>query len=129
MPAPHPAAPAHAKALPPLLLSPAQRLQLEGLVRSACSAEEVVRRARIVLLSAEGHGPGAICRQLGITPPTVRLWRDRFTAHGVEGLQTIVRDACAARQRRQRERSPVMPAALLGRSAIERMSQVLLGGA
>lgn len=44
------------------------------------------RRARIVLLSAEGWGPTAVASEIGCSKQTVITWRERYRAGGVKGL-------------------------------------------
>ena len=44
----------------------------------------MVKRARIVLASAQGHSNAQIVRELGISVDTVRLWRDRWA--GLQGI-------------------------------------------
>src|SRR5437879_8133022 len=46
----------------------------------------MVLRARIVLGAAEGHSNNRLAKQLGITRPTVLLWRKRYVQAGVSGL-------------------------------------------
>jgi len=46
----------------------------------------MVRRARIVLLAAEGVASTRIAREVGVSLPTVLLWRSRFAEHGLDGL-------------------------------------------
>jgi len=64
----------------------ADRDELERLVRDRNIAQKVVCRARIVLLAAEGLPAGAIAAASGKSQLTVRRWRRRFLAKGVEGL-------------------------------------------
>lgn len=68
---------------PAAALDPAVRAELER--RSGCQGPQA-RRARIVLLSAQGATTRQIAQALGLSPPTVRLWRGRFEAEGLEGL-------------------------------------------
>jgi transposase len=67
-----------------------QRKRLLSLVRSGKTPQKVVMRARLVLLAADGTPNNATAKELGISRPTVLLWRDRFTRRGVPGL---LRDA------------------------------------
>ena len=46
----------------------------------------VSRRARIVLLAAEGQANSRISEVVGVSVPTVLVWRDRYEAKGVAGL-------------------------------------------
>ena len=48
--------------------------------------QRVVERANIVLCSAEGRSGSAICREVGVSRPTVTQWLDRYEAGGVEEL-------------------------------------------
>jgi transposase len=43
-------------------------------------------RAEIVLLAGAGDANNRIARRLGVTVDTVRTWRDRFAAAGLDGL-------------------------------------------
>ena len=70
----------------PITIAPADRAELERLVRDRNTAQKVVWRARIVLLAAEGLPAFAIAAATGKSQLTVRRWRRRFMAKGVEGL-------------------------------------------
>jgi transposase len=70
----------------PITISAADSDRLEQLVRDRNTAQKVVWRARIVLLSAEGLAAGAIASATGKSQLTVRRWRRRFLAKGVDGL-------------------------------------------
>jgi putative transposase len=48
------------------------------------SEQQVVLRARIVLLAAHGSTNAEIARELGVHVDTVRLWRDRWV--GLQGI-------------------------------------------
>jgi transposase len=43
-------------------------------------------RARIVLAAGDGEGTSAIARRIGVSRPTVILWRDRYVEAGLDGL-------------------------------------------
>jgi transposase len=73
-----------------LKIAPADRRRLEAWVRAGTTPQRVARRARIVLLAAEGASARAIARRLEITPHTAMLWRRRYQR---EGAQTLWRDA------------------------------------
>src|SRR5580765_8455213 len=66
-------------------LSEEQRTELEKVVRSRRTPQAVAQRARIVLLTADGVGPGAIGEQLGMSQPTIRRWRARYVEQGLPG--------------------------------------------
>lgn len=62
------------------------REQLEAWLRSSTARKSLAERARIVLLSAEGQSAETIGSKLDVTTRTVYKWRQRYRAHGVEGL-------------------------------------------
>jgi transposase len=66
------------------------RERLERLVRDRNTPQKVVWRARIVLLAGSGLTAEAIAAAAGKSLLTVRRWRRRYAALGVEGL---LRDA------------------------------------
>src|SRR5574337_578264 len=70
----------------PITIGAADRDELERLVRDRNTAQKVVWRARIVLLAADGLQAGAIATATDKSQLTVRRWRRRFLARGVEGL-------------------------------------------
>jgi len=55
--------------------------------RSRSLPLRVVQRARIVQMAADGQENQEIARTLGISRPTVQLWRQRFLALRLEGLK------------------------------------------
>ncbi|MDG9710602.1 IS630 family transposase [Streptomyces sp. DH10] len=66
----------------------------ERLVRTICSPKSQVRavlRARIVLAAADGRANGVIARELAVSVNTVRKWRGRFAAGGLDGLRDAER--------------------------------------
>ncbi len=44
---------------------------------SGATEESKRRRARILVLAAEGHSNTEIGRRAGVSLPTVRMWRER----------------------------------------------------
>ena len=70
----------------PIAIKAADADRLARLVRDRNTAQKVVWRARIVLLAGEGLGAGAIAAATGKSQLTVRRWRRRFLAKGVDGL-------------------------------------------
>ena len=58
---------------PPVDLSPPEQQGLDALVRRHTAPQQVVVRARIVLLAAEGLNNSQIARHLGLDVDTVRL--------------------------------------------------------
>jgi transposase len=69
-----------------ILISVADRERLERLVRDRNTPQKVVWRARIVLLASDGLTAGAIAAAAGKSVLTVRRWRRRYMAKGVDGL-------------------------------------------
>jgi|SRR5580692_4932977 hypothetical protein len=66
-----------------LVLDAELREQLETLVNSRSLPAGLVRRAKIILLSASGKTNREIARQLETSKVTVSLWRCRFLKHGM----------------------------------------------
>jgi len=69
-----------------LAVAPQDRALLEGLMHGRTTAQKVALRARIVLGASEGRSNAQLAKQLGITRPTVLLWRARYAQAGVAGL-------------------------------------------
>jgi transposase len=74
-------------AAPALLLGADQTDVLSTWSRSRALPQRQVLRARIVLLAAEGVPNTSIAARLGCSQPTARLWRERFAAAGIAGLE------------------------------------------
>ena len=71
----------------PVLLSAGERTTLNKHVRGATTPWRDRLRAQIVLAAARGHPNARIAAGLGISVDTVRKWRGRFAARGLDGLQ------------------------------------------
>jgi transposase len=69
-----------------ILISEADRERLERFVRDRNTPQKVVWRSRIVLLAADGLQAIAIAAETGKSVLTVRRWRRRYVAKGVDGL-------------------------------------------
>jgi transposase len=63
-----------------------QRRELEALVSRSNATAGLVRRARVVLLSADGVSGREIAGRLALSPEQVSRIRARFSAEGVPGL-------------------------------------------
>jgi DNA-directed RNA polymerase specialized sigma24 family protein len=63
------------------------RAALEALTRRTTVAVGVARRARIVLLAADGVPLDRIARQLGVDRNVVRTWVDRYRGGGRAALR------------------------------------------
>jgi len=75
----------------PLVVSEADRVTLESWVRSSSLKSGLARRARIVLLAAEGLSNTDIAKRVGVSRPTVLLWRGRYETGGVAALEDLDR--------------------------------------
>ena len=69
-----------------IVLSDGERLDLESRVRRRKSSHGTARRARIILLAADGLSNTAIAEKLGVSRLTVGTWRRRFAERRLEGL-------------------------------------------
>jgi len=74
-----------------LTLIPQLQRQLTSMVRSRSLSQGLVRRAEIVLMAAQGMSNSEIAHSLGLSRPTVGLWRKRFIAQGLMGLYEELR--------------------------------------
>lgn len=74
----------------PLKVSDVERRLLNSWVAAGTTPQRVVRRARIVLLAAEGLSIRQTAERLLVALRTAMLWRRRFEE---EGAETLWRDA------------------------------------
>jgi transposase len=61
-------------------------IKLNKIVNSQKSEQRMVRRAKMILLCADGRQIKDISEKLGERPNTIISWRDRFIKRGLEGL-------------------------------------------
>src|SRR5256885_17235770 len=61
-----------------IILTAAERTELDGLARSTKTEHRMRQRARIVLLAAEGMASRAIGREVGCTTGTASKWRGGY---------------------------------------------------
>jgi transposase len=87
-------------ATPALPLSGAQRETLTALAKSQTGSVREVRRARALLLAADGVANYRIAAEVGVSPATVSAWRERFSDDGLAKL---------GRVRKGRGRKPRIP--------------------
>lgn len=66
----------------------ADRAMLESWLRAPSLAQGLALRAKVILASATGEGVRPMARRLGVSPNTVAVWRRRYRAEGMAGLQT-----------------------------------------
>lgn len=78
-------------AAPPLLVRVGDRDELVRLTRSSSVRAGLAQRARIVLLASEGMRNSEIAVRVGVTRPTVNLWRSRSAEAGMAGLVDVDR--------------------------------------
>jgi transposase len=69
-----------------IILTDAERTELEGLARSRKTEHRLRQRARIVLLAAEGMATRALGRKVGCTTGTASKWRVRYAERRLAGL-------------------------------------------
>jgi transposase len=72
---------------PALVLREGDRQRLADLARLPSVPSGVAKRARIVLLAADGMPNAQIARTVGVSRPTVIGWRDRYRQGGIKGLE------------------------------------------
>ena len=75
--------------LPAIVLSEDQRRQLEQWLAALGTPQQVALRCRIVLGVAAGRPEAVLAAENQVNRKTVRLWRERFQAQGLEGLWEI----------------------------------------
>jgi transposase len=73
----------------PLSVTRKQQRELERMSRSSSLPHRVVVQAAALLLAAEGVANEAIARECATTPDTVRRWRTKFEAGGVDAVGSI----------------------------------------
>jgi transposase len=69
-----------------IILTEAERVELERRARRRKIARADAVRAQIVLLAASGYANSAIARSVGATRKTVQSWRGRFAGDRLNGL-------------------------------------------
>ncbi len=62
------------------------RLQLQRLIADGNTPQKIVKRAMIILMTADDHGVAAIMHEVGVSKATVWPWQEYFAEAGVEGL-------------------------------------------
>jgi transposase/DNA-binding CsgD family transcriptional regulator len=72
---------------PPVVLSPEERATLARWERGRSFPLRLMQRARIVTMAGDGVSNQDIAREVGVSRPTVQLWRERFLALRIAGLQ------------------------------------------
>src|SRR5450756_721443 len=85
----------------PMPVTDSQREILEGVSRSGVAAYRDVQRARVLLLAAEGVANTQIAATVGVSPASVKAWRERFAQDGLKAFGGV---------RPGRRRKPSIPA-------------------
>ena len=70
----------------PITLTQEERKTLERTVNSATATQREVWRSRVILLAADGKENQVIAREVGLSPRSVTLWRQRFAAGRLPAL-------------------------------------------
>jgi len=104
----------------PIKLRASARRELKAMSRSASESARLAFRANIILLSADGLANKEIAERLHCTRPIVHMWKKRWKAEGVAGLQDRCRpgrpaELTAAMKRKVVERACKKPPKDLGR--------------
>jgi transposase len=73
----------------PLKVSRKQRGELERMARSSSLPHRTVVQSAALLFAADGMANEAIARECATTPDTVRRWRAKFEAGGVDAVGSI----------------------------------------
>ncbi len=69
-----------------MVLTKWERMELTRRVRSRTGRAETARRARVILLLAEGATWATVCHTLGCSRGFVATWSQRFAAERLAGL-------------------------------------------
>jgi transposase len=75
------------KTAKPIILSPQERSKLDAWARGRSNPLRLVQRARIIRMAADGMQNQQIAGELDISRPTVQLWRQRFLAFRLAGIE------------------------------------------
>src|SRR5579864_4793825 len=81
----------------PIVLTEAERAELDGLARSTKTEHRLRQRARIVLLAAAGMAARGIARSVGCTIGTASKWRVRYAEQRRAGLDETGKRGAAPR--------------------------------
>lgn len=74
---------------PPMPLSDSQRDVLAKLSKSQTAKQRQVARARALLLAGDGLANTRIAARVGVSPMTVKSWREQFAREGLKGLGEV----------------------------------------
>ena len=77
---------ARGRPIQPIDLSHEVKEQLQSITRSRSLPHGLVRRAKIILMAAEGFNNKTIAEKLDLSPVVIGMWRKRFLKQGLMGL-------------------------------------------
>ena len=69
-----------------ITVTPEDRLRLEAIVGDRNAKQKHVKRAKVILATADGCGTNEIMRRSELCKPVVWRWQERFMREGVDGL-------------------------------------------
>lgn len=81
------------RAAPPLDVSVQERAELDRLIRTPTTPQQLALRARMIVLSVEGLKVGEIAAKLGVWRKTVSEWHGRWRLQGSAGVRARLSDA------------------------------------
>ena len=93
-------------------LQPAERAQLETWESSHGTPQQVALRCRIILGALAGEDNVSIAEALGVSRPTVQLWRTRVREQGIGALWQIAAGRGRRPQYDQAQRAAIIEATL-----------------
>lgn len=73
-------------AVPRIVLTDEQRAELKAAAASSTTSTRMATRARIVLALEQNWKVKDVAQALGVSAPTVTLWRNRYLENGLDGL-------------------------------------------
>jgi transposase len=91
-------------------VAPHERKELRKRVRTRTLRADDVRRARLILMLADGQSYTAIQQALGCNPTFITRWKERFVAERLAGLYARHRGSAVAK------RTPTLEAKILERT-------------
>src|ERR1700722_7746738 len=96
--------------VPALCISDDERRELQRRVRAHTTTQRDLKRAREVLLAADGVANRRIAKEVGLAEGYVGMWGRRFETHRLKGLEDLLRSG-RPRMYGQDERLKIVAAA------------------
>src|SRR5882672_870881 len=69
-----------------ITVTPDDRLRLMAIVGDRNAKQKHVKRAKVIMATADGCGTNEIMRRSELSKPVVWRWQERFMLEGIEGL-------------------------------------------